>query len=213
MRPDDFTRRELFLVRDFLAPQERESLTAEVRAARGSPSKIVRKGAGYDAEVDESYRRTWQAQVSGATTESMHAKLLALKPTLETHFRLPLAGCERPQFFIYREGDFFAPHRDVSEESEPTAYAHLKRRRVALVLFLNGEDAATRANTYDGGRLRFYEPATRGTVEERNTEVRYRMACELKGEAGLLLAFRPSLTHEVTRVERGERYTVVSWFF
>jgi SM-20-related protein len=34
----------------------------------------------------------------------------------------------------------------------------------------------------------------------------------LIGEAGLLLAFRPNLVHEVTPVTHGERCTVVTWF-
>jgi predicted 2-oxoglutarate/Fe(II)-dependent dioxygenase YbiX len=33
------------------------------------------------------------------------------------------------------------------------------------------------------------------------------------GEAGSLIAFPSDMVHEVTPVSRGERYTVVSWFY
>jgi predicted 2-oxoglutarate/Fe(II)-dependent dioxygenase YbiX len=61
-------------------------------------------------------------------------------------------------------------------------------RRVSAIVFLSDR------SEYEGGTVRFLHhgeaPATRGT----------------------LLAFRSELTHEVTRLERGERYTVVTWY-
>jgi predicted 2-oxoglutarate/Fe(II)-dependent dioxygenase YbiX len=39
-----------------------------------------------------------------------------------------------------------------------------------------------------------------------------RIGFPLRGEEGLLVAFRSEILHEVTAVRQGDRYTIVTWF-
>jgi predicted 2-oxoglutarate/Fe(II)-dependent dioxygenase YbiX len=129
-------------------------------------------------------------------------RLEAVRPALETRFAEGTLAWDGLQFLAYRPGDFFRPHRDRSAApgNEVT-----RRRRVAVVVFLNGAGEASlpEAETFDGGALTFYglldDPRLRG------------VGYPLRAEAGLLVAFRPSVLHEVTPVSRGERHTVVAW--
>ncbi len=56
-------------------------------------------------------------------------------------------------------------------------------RRVSIVIYVNAD--------YSGGSLLLHEPYP---------------------TPGAMVAFRPETTHEVTPVESGERYTIVSWY-
>jgi predicted 2-oxoglutarate/Fe(II)-dependent dioxygenase YbiX len=135
-------------------------------------------------------------------TSLVRDRLDTVRPALEERFAEGTLEWDGLQFLVYRPGDFFLPHRDRSAEpgNEVTW-----RRRVAAVVFLNGagEAALPETETFDGGALTFYgllgDPRLRG------------VGYPLRAEAGLLVAFRPSILHEVTPVSRGERHTVVAW--
>ena len=58
--------------------------------------------------------------------------------------------------------------------------------------------------TIAGGSLTFY-----GLMKAPGME---KAGMPLAPEAGLLVAFRSDIMHEVNPVTRGERYTLVSWF-
>jgi SM-20-related protein len=128
------------------------------------------------------------------------ARLLALKPAAEKHFRLRLSGSRPPQFLVYRPGDFFRRHRDSS--ADPGAGEAATGRKVSAVAFLNGAEGE---DGYGGGALVFY-----GLLDDPRGE---QVGFPLTPEAGLLVAFRSDVIHEVTPVTHGERCTVVSWFF
>jgi len=71
-----------------------------------------------------------------------------------------------------------------------------RHRRVSAIVFLSeaGRD-------YGGGELVF----------QTGYEQRYARTLA-PSQRGSLLAFRSELSHEVTPVTHGERYTVVTWF-
>jgi len=197
---DFFARIGLFVARDFFDAEQRAELLAEARSAAGTPATV---GVGGDAyTVDESARRSKWAEVSAETVSSVKARLLTLRPALESHFEVPLTDCQDPQFLVYREGDFFGAHRDSRRESEAAEFS--KERRASVVVFLNGESEAPGPDVYGGGSLTFY-----GLMGDSRMEG---YGLPLRGEPGLLVAFRPELVHEVTPVTHGERYTIVTWF-
>ena len=198
---DFFARIGLFVARDFLKVSERTRLLAEARSATAQPATVGIAPSVY--AVDESVRRTKVAVVSASAASLVESHLLGLKPALEEHFGLPLNGCQPPQFLVYREGDFFNPHRDSA--SVPGAAEFSKVRRVATVLFLNGESDEGHEGDYGGGSLTFY--GLMGDPRLQN------VGLPLRGEPGVLIAFRTDIIHEVTPVTHGERFTVVSWFF
>jgi SM-20-related protein len=200
MQAEWFTQFGLYVDRDFFDAALCQRLSAEASAAVGVQATVRRTGAEY--VVDESRRRTKIADVSTASIALVTERLRAIQPQLERHFEVETRGCRQPQFLVYREGDFFKPHADVSHEHDAPAMA--TGRRISVVVFLNDETAAPAAEGYCGGSLDFY-----GLLE--NPLLRSR-GLPLNGSAGALVAFRPEIVHGVSPVTHGERHTVVSWF-
>lgn len=183
----------------FLDAAECARLRAAARAADRTAAAVLKAGV---PTVDEAARRTVRVAMPPDETALVMERLEATRPALEARFGENRLAWDGVQFLIYRPGDYFRPHRDYS--AEPGHEATL-RRRVAVVVFLNGTGEATRpdAETFDGGALTFY-----GLLDEpRLRDVGY----PLRAETGLLVAFRASVLHEVTPVSRGARHTVVAW--
>ena len=196
--PEFFARFGIFS-RRFLDDATCTELRTEMRTASGSPATV----APADEEVDEGYRRTKMADVSDPTREKIRARLLSLMPELSGYFDVPLSEVQRPQFLVYRRGDFFRRHIDSAEDD--SAAQAVRARRVSTVVFLNGEGQEADEDSYGGGALTFYgllgdDPPARD------------VGLPLTGATGLLVAFRSDAIHSVTPVTHGERYTIVSWF-
>lgn len=188
----------LFVQEGFLNPEECERLAGEMRRAAARPATVrVLAEGGVDYEVDEEHRRTQMAEVSDATVGLIENRLSAIRPALEEHFSMALGSMLAPQFLVYREGDYFRPH--IDNASERVVGDQVARRRVSLVVFVNGGTGA-----YGGGALTFYglmdQDARGDTVGIPLSEV-----------PGLLVGFRSETLHGVTPVMHGERCTIVSW--
>jgi SM-20-related protein len=189
----------LFLVEGFFDAQTCERIIAEARAAWGGPATVYREGAA--SPVDERLRKTTRLMLSDETTEFVRRRLLERIEDVAKHFGFALDDCEPPQFLLYREGDFFVPHRDGN--TEQLQFDHLRVRRVSAVIFLNRESALPAPGSYAGGSLVFHDDA----APREHARV-----FPLIGEPGLLVAFRSETTHEVIPVTYGERYSVVCWY-
>ncbi len=190
----------LFLVRDFLEPALCAAVREEARASAGHPAPVYLEGA--DGLVHEDVRRTTSLEVSAATAAEVGRRLLDLRAGIGEHFGLSLGDCEPPQFLRYREGDFFVRHQDG--DTDQLEFDHLRVRKVSVVIFLNGGSGEAAPGTFGGGELLIYR-AEGATLPGP-------VVFPVRGEPGLLVAFRADTLHEVTPVTRGERFTVVSWF-
>jgi SM-20-related protein len=151
--------------------------------------------------VDERTRRTKRAEVSEAAAELAHARVAGVRGEISQHFELELTDTQQPQFLLYRRGDFFRPHQDNSGAA--TLEDAIRLRQVSVVAFLNDQTRLPRPNTFCGGELRFFMLDPRATPLNARTTVR--------GEEGLVVAFRSDTFHEVAPVTAGERYSVVTW--
>jgi len=190
----------LFATREVFDARACARILSEARAADKAAAEVQRQGY---SRVDGDVRRGKQAEMSAPTKACVKRGLLALKPRLEEHFKIELTDCEEPQFLSYEEGDLFQPHQDG--RNDPDAPEFIKKRRVSVVVFLNGAAEDPGPDSYAGGSLTFY-----GLINEPGWE---KYGFPLFGEPGLLVAFPSRLMHEVTPVTQGQRYTVVSWFF
>jgi len=197
---DFFTRFGLYAEREFLSREACTRLMDEMRAATAAPATVADEQG---ETVVETSRRTKQARVSATAAAPINAGLLEALPRLATHFGRRLTGMQAPQFLVYREGDFFRPHHDDSEE--PEAPDFVRQRSVSAVVFLNSDSAGEPAG-YSGGELTFY-----GLMDDDVSGES--VGLPLAGETGLLIAFPAHVVHSVSPVTAGERYTVVSWFF
>jgi SM-20-related protein len=188
---------ELFRVRNFLSPEDCLEFSQHFHQAHRY-SATVSNPLGLNL-VDERTRRTQSVILSSAITEFFKKRFLALMPELKQHFDTRLDNLQTPQFLRYKRGDFFRPHQDSSNYS-----GHgigLRSRSVSAVLFLNSQSKFPEPECFCGGELCLYFP-------HRLPEPLLR----IRAEAGLLVAFRSSVIHEVRPVTHGERYNVVAWY-
>jgi predicted 2-oxoglutarate/Fe(II)-dependent dioxygenase YbiX len=197
VEPEFFANFGLYVARNFLDPALCAEFRSQASVATGIAATVRREGSQY--AVDEEIRRTKVAEVSEQSEALIQERLLALKPVLDSHFGVATTECRRPQFLVYRPGDFFRAHADSSRD--PAAPAFSTRRRVSIVIFLNGE--GLEQESYAGGSLVFYD--LMGDPRARDH------GFPLTAEAGLLVAFRSELVHAVIPVTRGTRFTIVSW--
>jgi len=194
-----FNRVGLFTLRGFLDPETCARLRAEVAAARKVPGAVGGEGDKY--RIDRASRSTGIADVSEEAKAVVAERLSAVIPDIRRHFGIEMEGRQSLQFLVYGEGDFFQAHRDRNDS--PGAAAFSARRQVSVVTFLNDESNEPREDTYGGGSLTFY-----GLLGGDRGE---QVGLPLVGETGLLVAFESGMTHSVTPITHGERYTVVTW--
>lgn len=203
--PDFFARLGLLIQKDFLDAEFCANYLSEVFSATAVTAPIFRTNIDVGTIgtlVDHTSRKTEQISVSLATELFIYKRLLAIKPMLEQHFNLSLAGCEKPMFYTYKQGSFFAAHQDCSDGQDVPEF--IKARRVSIVIFLNGRAETPRPGCYGGGALTFY-----GLISQPQWQD---YGFPLFGEPGMLVAFRSNILHEVKPVTHGERYTIANWF-
>jgi SM-20-related protein len=128
---------------------------------------------------------------------------MSLRPDVAGVFGIEVSGVQRPQFLRYREGDFFAAHQDRGSDRRGAEFA--QQREISVVIFLNDETSEDRPDTYEGGALTLF-----GLLDSDDDRS---VGLPVSGEAGALIGFPSEMLHEVTPITRGERFTVVSWFY
>jgi len=188
-------------VEGFLTQDECRMLREEIARASISAATVREEGSEYG--VDEGKRKTRWAEVSSDASSLVIDRLTERQPEVSEAFGVEVSGVQRPQFLIYREGDFFRRHRDSNQDAKAAAFA--RERRVSAIVFLNGESSEPGPDTYVGGALTLYglmDDGRGGTI-----------GLPVTGDTGALIAFPSDMVHEVTPVSHGERYTAVSWFY
>ena len=168
--------------------------------ARGH-SVLLANTRGHDVVYDEEERSTSRARLDAAMRDAMRARFRDEMPAVAAHFKTPLHTLQRLQYLIYEPGDFFKLHMDGS--SHPEADESLRRRKISMILFVNGQATEPCEGCFCGGSLIFYDllkgPAWKGK------------GFPIDAEPGLLMAFPADLLHEVAPVTAGIRFTVVGW--
>jgi predicted 2-oxoglutarate/Fe(II)-dependent dioxygenase YbiX len=190
-----------FAQREFLDHTLCDRLRAEIRAGPTRKATVLEESRVFD--VDRSTRSTDWGDVSPEGMAAVEARLTSVMPVVSDHYRLALTGWQKPQFLVYRTGDFFHLHRDNSGESDDVPDL-VGARQIAAVVFLNGEGDPASPESYRGGALTFYK-----LFDQPQSEA---IGFPLEAEKGLLVTFPADVLHEVRPVEAGERYTVVTWF-
>jgi SM-20-related protein len=186
---------ELLQIPGFLDRATCERIVCELRALPESAAPVY--GAG-PSSVQAGVRKVSRLEIPRALQEELTRRFEDVRPQIEEWFRVSLSHCEDPQFLHYREGDFFVAHQDGNT---PLTLDDSRNRRISVVLFLNEQAEEAGANSYGGGHLVFHG-------RYPHWKARY----TAPSPAGALVAFRSELTHEVTPVTHGHRYTIVTWF-
>jgi predicted 2-oxoglutarate/Fe(II)-dependent dioxygenase YbiX len=195
-RAEFFRNFNLFVRSEFLVRSACEDLIAEIRAR---PLDKARLSSG----LDENVRRARESALPGTHGDSMWAKFRQLKPEIERHFGLALEDSEPPRFLSYGPGDFFVPHFDSN--TSPGEPDFIQRRRISVVVFLNGTRNDLPENDFEGGDLMLY-----GLMKEPEW---VNCGLPVTPEPGLLIGFPSATGHEVRPVTSGRRFSIASWYY
>jgi SM-20-related protein len=187
----------LFLAPDFFSPDLCEALRHACDAASTEAASILVNGV---ATVDSSVRHAETSEILDRDLSARAGNRLgSILPTAAKHYGVKLTDYEAPQIVRYRAGRFYRPHIDNDGAESGTS-----RRKVSCVVFLNSSGRSTDNAGFVGGALAFFRLAEDPTEDNCKTL--------LYPTAGLLVAFKSSLYHEVLPVVAGERFTLVTWF-
>ena len=189
---------DLLIEPNFLSESTCRNIINETSHGAVQPATVY--GRTDSGSVDERVRKTSRLSVSEETLQLVNQRLLDYKPRVEHHFQVSLRDCEEPQFLRYDIGDFFVAHQDGN--TGLIRLASDAERRISISLFLNQQSEDSTPGTYSGGSLKFSDYRKPPPDREFYMPV----------ETGLLVAFRSELTHEVTPITRGKRYSIVSWY-
>jgi predicted 2-oxoglutarate/Fe(II)-dependent dioxygenase YbiX len=184
-----------FLVDEaFLSEAECALVRSRIEGSELTRTRVVH---GSDVVENEGRRRTLRAELpdEDPAAQLVEGRLAALKTRLEGHFGCPLAAWQRPDFLVYRTGDFFKAHADT--QAYEGAPDFLVDRKITTVVFLGAQDGPEADEA-----LVFHDllPGLAG----RGYPARLR--------PGTLVAFPSDVVHEVTPVQAASRYTLVTWF-
>lgn len=198
MEKDLIAKYDLLLRPGFLDESTCQSIIEQTCSGPFAPAAVY--GRHDSGAVDERVRKTSRLKPPDITVESVTRQLFEYKENVERHFQISLRDVEEPQFLRYQAGDFFVAHQDGN-----TGLIRLDTeadRKISIVLFLNNQATEPAPGTHSGGLLKFSDYRAEPAFREFS----------LPSEAGMLVAFRAELTHEVTPVTHGERYSIVSWY-
>lgn len=186
-------RRQMLIIPQLLS---REACYDLIVRALPSPVTPAEEDTFYAAPPTSPQRQASRMDVDDALRQEVLEQLGACRPQLEAHFATALTRNERLQFLHYRPGDFFRPHADWVQAPI------YEERRVSLILFLNDHQPGP-GPAFGGGRLSFFVPHPDQPGKMQGIPIR--------PQAGMLLAFRSDMVHEVGTVTAGERFSVVTW--
>jgi predicted 2-oxoglutarate/Fe(II)-dependent dioxygenase YbiX len=199
---DFFARWGLFVRRGFLAREVCSRLIEDMRHSAHEPARVYRRTV--EATIDTRVRKTASADVGADAGALVEHALVSVRPDVARHFGVELHAHQPLDFLVYQTGDFFEAHADGGASSSGDT-PHVTARRVSAVIFLNdaSHDVPAPAGQFSGGALTFQ------LMDDPRTA---HAGFPLHAEAGLLVAFRAELVHEVTTVTSGERFTIVAFF-
>ena len=189
---------ELFVAPNFFEESTCQNIIEQSRVGSTRPATVY--GQSDSGSVDDRVRRASRFTPSKETLELVTQGLMDYKEEVEKHFHARLNDCEEPQFLRYNVGDFFVAHQDGN--TGLIRLATENERKISTVIFLNRQTIEPTPGTYCGGALKF---------SDYRAEPQYR-TFDLPTEPGMLVAFRSELTHEVTPITHGARYSIVSWY-
>lgn len=198
MTPEPAAAFDLYRAPGVFDARQCDELIAELAVAPEAPATVY--GRGDSGLVDERVRRVARLAPTPESVGRVKRRLLEAREAVAAHFGIRLESCEDPQFLRYRAGDFFVAHQDGNTgmllgDTEQS-------RKVSVVIFLNRQSETPEPGAYGGGLLVFTE------WRAGRTPGRYALAAG----AGSLVAFPSDTTHEVTPVDWGDRYSIVSWY-
>ena len=158
--------------------------------------------------LDEEIRRTNIYSLDEKFKSIYEHNFRLFQRQIESFFNLALISSTEIQVLEYLKGSFYSMHSDDSsmlfDEEELVGFLPVcKERKLSTVLFTSDYDYDTEEeNSFSGGELLF-----------NFLFDKYGNSIEIKPKSGQLIVFpsNPYFTHEVKKVEKGRRISLVQW--
>jgi predicted 2-oxoglutarate/Fe(II)-dependent dioxygenase YbiX len=192
------TRLGVYIDPEFLPLDLCSALCAEMARVDATPGIVIRDG---ESIVDLEQKRLKAIAMDPGRHADLGARFDALRSRVADFFHTPVTRHEGAHFYRYDAGDYYRTHRDRYGAAADTI-GH--ERQISVVLFLNGPSGQG-GPEYSGGDLVVYDLLGSDRLVDYGLPI--------PAAAGLLVAFRPDLRHEVTTVARGVRCVAVTRFF
>ncbi|BAK74380.1 2OG-Fe(II) oxygenase [Arcobacter sp. L] len=159
------------------------------------------------AKINEKIRKTNIYSLNEKYLEIYTKKFLNYQPIIEEYFKLALTTSTNIQVLEYIKDSFYAMHSDDSsmiyKDNELIGFVPVaKQRKVSSVLFTTSTNKVASDNSFTGGELLF-----NFLFDKNGNEIK------IEPKAGMMLVFlsNPYFTHEVLKVIKGRRISLVQW--
>ncbi|MFT6099185.1 MAG: putative 2-oxoglutarate/Fe(II)-dependent dioxygenase YbiX [Arenicella sp.] len=183
----------LYIDEQFLPSNECEKLCSEMQEADKNTGNVYSEESKHEF-ADLQLRKTQTCLVSQQSQDAIASRILAIKPHLQEVFQEQYADVwGEPKFLEYKTGDYVLPHTDDR--------AH---RRLNNSIYLNSQSSSAKETGYCGGELTLY-----GLIKSPGWQNR---GITVPGVQGMLVAYPVNIQHQVTTVDSGSRYAIVSRF-
>ena len=154
--------------------------------------------ATFSEQTDPSYNDADSEEVRTAI-DSLYTQF---RQIAFDYYRFPILSFEQIQFTNYLVGDFFAWHTDSGgsaiknpKNGSGTGSHRAGDRDLSASVILTPKDE------YDGGGLELLLPNADGEIEQ----------VKIAEEQGLMIIFPSVLTHQVSKIIKGQRSSLVIW--
>jgi SM-20-related protein len=196
------------IIEDFLSSHECDDINKKVKEDDDYEQAQVKiKDLLIKSQTNEEIRKTNIYKLSEKYLEIYTNRFLEYQAKIEDYFKLAITTSTKVQVLEYLKDSFYAKHSDDSsmlyKNKELIGFtAVAKQRKISTVLFTTSNDENPSDNTFLGGELLF-----NFLCDKDGNEIK------LKPKAGMMLVFlsNPYFTHEVLKVIKGRRISLVQW--
>jgi SM-20-related protein len=196
------------IIEDFLSSHECDDINKKVKEDDDYEQAQVKiKDLLIKSQTNEEIRKTNIYKLSEKYLEIYTNRFLEYQAKIEDYFKLAITTSTKVQVLEYLKDSFYAMHSDDSsmlyKNKELIGFtAVAKQRKISTVLFTTSNDENPSDNTFLGGELLF-----NFLCDKDGNEIK------LKPKAGMMLVFlsNPYFTHEVLKVIKGRRISLVQW--
>ncbi|NVJ54051.1 MAG: 2OG-Fe(II) oxygenase [Campylobacteraceae bacterium] len=194
------------IIKDFLSPKICDELIQSIKKEEDFIDAKIKK-ENYLNYTNKSIRKTKIYKLNDEYKSIYKKRFLAIQKQIEDYFSLALTISTKVQVLEYLEGSFYKAHSDDSnmlmKDEELIGFKNVAvNRKLTTVFFASSCSEKENFNTFSGGELLF-----NFLFDKEGNPIKY------KPKAGEMIVFfsNPYFTHEVLKVEKGYRLSLVQW--
>jgi len=184
--------REIYLVRNLLAPAVCEHIIQVANSQKFEPAGILVDGVDQEVRSNDLWRLDQSETLAKSTNELLMSTVVVVQRLLHQHYGVQFPIAENFSILRYRVGHFYQRHVDniLLQSRFQEVQQGIPTRDISVVGYLN--------DGFEGGETYFD-----------------RQDIKVQPEAGAALVFPAYFTHphQSLPVTKGEKYAFTTWLF